>query len=154
MLKLNYTDVGLYMERTRSNPKLLIAQRVLFAFGDAVRAIGFAVSKRIAPYRTRSVLLSVTCNLPELEALAIALQQECNSSATVFPVDNGFVEVTLSGSWIAESKEAHEGMFLTMMSNSLSPFGAATPTETLRERTEFLIHKLWQMSEVHISSLA
>jgi hypothetical protein len=48
------------------------------------------------------------------------------------------VEVGLSGSWVAENREAHEGMFLTVMSN----------------RAEFLIHKLWQMSEVRISSLA
>jgi hypothetical protein len=31
MLKLNYTDVGLFMERTMTNPELLIAQRVLLA---------------------------------------------------------------------------------------------------------------------------
>jgi hypothetical protein len=31
MLKLNYTDVGLYMEQTMTNPELLIAQRVLLA---------------------------------------------------------------------------------------------------------------------------
>lgn len=53
-------------------------------------------------------------------------------------MDEEFVEVGLSGSWIAESKEAHEGMFLTIMS----------------DRTEFLLYKLWQMSEAHISSLA
>ena len=40
--------------------------------------------------------------------------------------------------WIAEDKDAHEGMFLTMMS----------------DRTEFLTYKLWQMSEARISSLA
>lgn len=31
MLKLNYTDVGLYRSRTMTNPELLIAQRVLLA---------------------------------------------------------------------------------------------------------------------------
>lgn len=38
---------------------------------------------------------------------------ECNGKITVIPVDDKFVEVSLSGSWIAESREAHEGMFLT-----------------------------------------
>ena len=57
---------------------------------------------------------------------------------TVISVDNEFVEVSLCGSWIAESKEAHEGMFLTVLS----------------DRAELLLYKLWQMSEAHISSLA
>ncbi len=59
----------------------------------------------------------------------------CNGSVTVIPVDDEFVEVRLSGSWIAESLEAQEGMFLIMM----------------EDRTEFFIYKLWQMSEAHIS---
>jgi hypothetical protein len=70
--------------------------------------------------------------------LEAALQQECNPSTTIFPVNNDFVEVNFSGSWVAESKEAHEGMFLTMMS----------------DRVERFIYKLWQMSEANISSLA
>ena len=126
MLKLNYTDVGLYMERTMTNPELLIAQRVLLAM-----RLGRSLYVELGH---ASFLLPA--DLPELEGLEIALQQECNPSATVFPVDNDFVEVNFSGSWVAESKEAHEGMFLAMMS----------------DRDEFLIYKLWQMSEVHISS--
>lgn len=93
-------------------------------------------------------------DLPELEELEAALQREYNPNATILLVDDASVEVNLSGCWVAESKEAQEGMFLTVMSNSLSPFRAATPTETLRERIERFIYKLWQMSEVYISSLA
>jgi hypothetical protein len=59
------------------------------------------------------------------------------SAATLIAVDEEFVEVGLSGSWIAEDKDAHEGMFLAVMS----------------DRTELLIYKLWQMSEARISSL-
>ncbi len=83
-------------------------------------------------------------DIPELKVLEMALQQEYSSAVTLIAVDEEFVEVGLSGSWIAEDKDAHEGMFLAVTSDSLS--------ETLRERTEFLIYKLWQMSEVHISS--
>jgi hypothetical protein len=68
----------------------------------------------------------------------MSLHQEYTSSVTLIAVDEEFVEVGLSGSWIAEDKDAHEGMFLTVMS----------------DRNEFLIYKLWQMSEVHISSPA
>jgi hypothetical protein len=128
MLKLNYTDVGLYMERTMTNPELLIAQRVLLA-------MRLGRSLYVEPGRA-SFLLPV--DIPELKVLEVALQREYGSVVTLIAGDETFVEVGLSGSWIAEDKDAHEGMFLAAMSN----------------RTEFLIYKLWQMSEARISSLA
>jgi hypothetical protein len=128
MLKLNYTDVGPYMERTMTNPELLIAQRVLLA-------MRLGRSLYVEPGRA-SFLLPV--DIPELKVLEVALQREYGSVVTLIAGDETFVEVGLSGSWIAEDKDAHEGMFLAAMSN----------------RTEFLIYKLWQMSEARISSLA
>lgn len=128
MLKLNYTEVGLYMERTMTSLELLIAQRV-------VLAMRLGLSLHIEPGRA-SFLLPV--DIPELQQLEMALRQEYQPTATVLPVDDQFVEVSLKGSWVADSQEAHEGMFLTMLS----------------DRTEFFIYKLWQMSEMHISSLA
>ncbi|MDX2213683.1 MAG: hypothetical protein SFY66_10390 [Oculatellaceae cyanobacterium bins.114] len=137
MLKLNYTDVGLFMERTMINPELLIAQRVLLAMRlERLPRRGNCFSPLYVEPGHASFLLPA--DLPELEGLEIVLQQECNPSATVFPVDNDFVEVNFSGNWVAESKEAHEGMFLTVMSGRLS----------------VSIYKLWQMSEVYISSPA
>jgi hypothetical protein len=56
----------------------------------------------------------------------------------VISIDDEFVEVSLSGSWVASDRGASEGMFLSVMSN----------------RAEFFIYKLWQMSETHISLLA
>ena len=136
MLKLNYTDVGLYMERTMTNPELLIAQRVLLA-------VRLGKTLYIEPGRASFLL---PADSPDLKVLEMALKQDYGSVVTLIAVDEEFVEVGLSGSWIAEDKDAHEGMFLAVMSDSLS--------ETLRERTEFLIYKLWQMSEIYISSPA
>lgn len=136
MLKLNYTDVGLFMERTMTNPELLIAQRVLWA-------MRLGRSLHVEPGRA-SFLLPV--DIPELEGLEMALQREYGSAVSLIAVDEEFVEVGISGSRIAEDKDAHEGMFLAVMSDSLS--------ETLRERIERFIYKLWQMSEAHISSPA
>ena len=68
--------------------------------------------------------------------LETAIHWEYGSVVTLIAVYEEFIEVGLSGSWIAEDKDAHEGMFLAVMS----------------DRNEFLIYKLWQMSEVHISS--
>jgi len=128
MLKLNYTDVGLYMERTLTNLDLLIAQRVFLA-------MQLEQTLHVEPGHASFLLRA---DLPELEGLVSALQRECSPSAIVLSVDEDFVEVNLSGTWVAESKEAHEGMFLTVMS----------------ERIERFIYKLWQMSEARISTLA
>ncbi|MGG6298222.1 alr0857 family protein [Leptolyngbya sp. AN02str] len=136
MLKLNYTDVGLYMEQTMTHPELLIAQRVLLA-------MRLGQMLHVEPGRASFLL---PADLPELEELEAALQREYNPNSTILLVDDASVEVNLSGCWMAESKEAQEGMFLALMSDSLS--------ETLRERIERFIYKLWQMSEVHISSPA
>ena len=128
MLKLNYTEVGLYMERTMTAPELLIAQRIILA-------MRLGQPLHIEPGRASFLLPADT---PELEGLEMALRQECSPVVTIAAVDEGFVEVGLSGSWIAEDKEAHEGMFLAVMS----------------DRVEFFLYKLWQMSEAHISTLA
>jgi hypothetical protein len=136
MLKLKYTDVGLFMERTMTNPELLIAQRVLLAM-----RLG-----QMLYIKPGCASFLLPADIPELKVLEMALQREYGSAVTLIVVDEEFVEVGLSGSWIAEDKNAHEGMFLTVMSDSLS--------EALRERTEFLIYKLWQLSEAHISSPA
>jgi hypothetical protein len=145
MLKLNYTDVGLYMERTMTNPELLIAQRVLLAMrlGRLPRRGNCFAPLHVEPGRASFLL---PADIPQLQVLERALHQEYGTAVTLIAVDEEFVEVGISGSWIAEDKDAHEGVFLAVMSDSLS--------ETLRERTEFLIYKLWQMSEVHISSPA
>ncbi|MEP0873105.1 hypothetical protein NDA01_25280 [Trichocoleus desertorum AS-A10] len=128
MLKLNYTEGGLYMERVMTSPEVAIAQRV-------VLAMRLEQCLQVEPGHASFLL---PADVPELEQLELSLRQECRARVTVMPVDDEFVEVSLSGSWIAESKESHEGMFLTMLS----------------DRVELLIYKLWQMSESHISSLA
>ncbi len=137
MLKLNYTDVGLYRSRTMTNPELLIAQRVLLA-------MRLGRSLHVEPGRASFLL---PADIPKLEMLEMALHREYGSVVTLITVDEEYVEVGLSGSWIAEDKDAHEGMFLTVM--SVYPEGG-----TASHRTEFLTYKLWQMSEAHISSPA
>ena len=128
MLKLNYTEGGLYIERVMTSPEVAIAQRF-------VLVIRLEQCLQVEPGHASFLL---PADVPELEQLELSLRQECRARVTVMPVDDEFVEVSLSGSWIAESKEAHEGMFLSVMS----------------DRTEFFLYKLWQMSEAHVSSLA
>jgi hypothetical protein len=125
MLKLNYTEDGLYMERVMTSPELAIAQRVILA-------MRLGQSLQVEPGHASFLL---PADVPDLEQLEMMLGLECRGRVTVVPVDDEFVEVSLSGSWIAESQEAHEGMFLSVMS----------------DRAEFFLYKLWQMSETHIS---
>ncbi|MEP0873644.1 hypothetical protein NDA01_28300 [Trichocoleus desertorum AS-A10] len=127
MLKLNYTEGGLYMERVMTSPELAIAQRV-------VLAMRLGQSLQVEPGHA-SFLLPADAQLEQLE---LSLRQDYGSKVSVIPVDDEFVEVSLSGSWIAEIKEAHEGTFLTVLS----------------DRVELLLYKLWQMSEAHISTPA
>ena len=88
MLKLNYTDVGLYMERTMTNPELLIAQRVLLA-------MGLGRSLHIEPGRASFLL---PADIPQLKVLEMALLKKYGSVVTLIAVDEEFVEVGLSGS--------------------------------------------------------
>lgn len=127
MLKLNYTEVGLYMERVMTAPELLIAQRV-------VLAMRLGQPLHVEPGRASFLL---PADIPELELLETVLQRKDKTSASIVPVDDKFVEISLYGSWVAETQEAHEGMFLTVMS----------------DRVEFFIYKLWQMSEAYVSFL-
>lgn len=127
MLKLNYTEVGLYMERVMTSLELLVAQRV-------VLAMRLGQSLYVESGRASFLL---PADIPELTQLELALRQSCSDRVTIFPVDDEFVEVSLSGSWVAESADAEEGMFLTVVN----------------ERAEFFVYKLWQMSQVHSSSL-
>jgi hypothetical protein len=128
MLKLNYTEDGLYMEQVMTSPELAIAQRVILA-------MRLEQPLQVEPGHASFLL---PADVPELGQLEMMLGLKCRDRVTVIPVDDEFVEVNLSGSWIAESKEAHEGMFLAVLS----------------DRAEFFLYKLWQMSEAYISTPA
>ncbi len=127
MLKLNYTEVGLYMERSLTAPELLIAQHVSLAMrlGEPLY---------VEPSRAAFLL---PASIAELAQLELALAQDA-SPAAVIPIDDEFVEVNLSGSWVAAGQTADEGMFLTV----------------LNDRAEGLICKLWQMTVALVSALA
>jgi len=127
MLKLHYTEVGLYMEQTMTNPELWLAQRV-------VLALRLGQPLHLEPGRASFLL---PADLPAPEQLERELQRELSLVITLIPVDDELVEVSLSGTWVAESSEAHEGLFLTVMS----------------ARSEFLLYRLWQRSQAHLAAL-
>jgi hypothetical protein len=62
------------------------------------------------------------------------VRSQAHSQLSIAPVDEEFIEVSVQGSWIASTCEAHEGMFVTVLS----------------DRAEFFVEKLWQATQVQI----
>jgi hypothetical protein len=125
MLKLTYTEVGLHMERIVGTLEGTIAHRVILA-------LRVGQTLYVEPGHA-SFLLPATA--PGLLQLKQALGLE--SAIVIMPVDTEWVEVSVTGSWIAEHVAAHEGMFITALS----------------DRAEFLVYKLWSATQNQVSSL-
>jgi hypothetical protein len=126
MLKLTYTDAGLHMEKVTVALEKLVTQRVVLAL-----RLGQAL--HIEPSRAAFLL---PADAPGLNQLRLTIRME-KSRVSVMQVDAQFVEVSVSGNWIAASDEAHEGMFITAFS----------------DRTELLVYKLWESTQDCVSSL-
>lgn len=127
MLKLTYTEAGLHMERVAASLELLVAQRVVLAMRVGQRLL-------VEPGKASFLLPADAPGLTQLQGM---LRLERTQTIAVTPVDDEFVEVSVDGSWMAENADAHEGMFIT----------------ALTDRTEFLVYKLWQVTRSAISSL-
>ncbi|HEY9618503.1 MAG TPA: alr0857 family protein [Microcoleaceae cyanobacterium] len=125
MLKLNYTESGLYMERVAAPLEVLVAQRVVIA----LRA-----GKTLFVQPGRASFLIPT-DAPGLAQLELALKLEQTETISIFPVDDEFMEVSVQGSWIAETVDAEEGTFIT----------------TFSDRSEFFVYKLWQVTQPQAS---
>lgn len=128
MLKLNYTESGLYLERIAAPLEMLVAQRVMLALR----------SGRTLHVEPGKASFLIAANTPGIQQLEAALRLEQNFSTTLSPVDSDFVEVSVQGSWLAESAYAEEGTFVTALS----------------DRTEFFVYKLWQLTQEKVSFVA
>ncbi|MBD2095278.1 hypothetical protein H6F90_08915 [Trichocoleus sp. FACHB-591] len=126
MLKLTYTDMGLHLERLAQSPEELVARR-------AILALRMSQNLHLEPSRAAFLL---PADLPELSTLEAAIRREGNAIALCSVCDD-YVEVSLRGMWIAPEVDAHEGVFVAVMS----------------DRLEFLLHKLWQVSQTQVSFL-
>lgn len=136
MLKLTYTEVGLHMEHIAALLETFVAQRVILALRTGQ-------TLHIEPGKASFL---VPADAPGLSHLEITLRLKHSQDITITHVDEEFVEMSLHGIWVAHSAEAHEGMFITTLCDFHS--------ETLRERAEFFVHKLWQSTQTEVSSLA
>jgi hypothetical protein len=125
MLKLQYTENGLFMERVIGSIEILVAQRVLLAMR----------SGQTLHVQPSNASFLVPANSDGLTRLDLALRLDRDLQVTVIPVDTDWVEISVQGTWIAESIDAEEGIFIT----------------ELGEQTEFWIYKLWEITQAAVS---
>lgn len=128
MLKLTYTDVGLYLERLTVSLETLVAQRVILA-------MRLGQTLHVEPGKAAFLLPMDTPGLERLEAM---IRLERAQDVVIIAVDDECVEVSIKGNWIAQDVAAHEGTFLAI----------------LGDRTELFVYKLWQMTHSTVSFLA
>jgi len=128
MLKLTYTETGFRLERLKISLELWVAQRVSMTL-CAGQTLYFEPSK-------------ASFLMPAKDSGLFRLEQFLGAEHKPFisfsRVDNDYVEVSLKGSWIAESMDAHEGIFIATFANQV----------------EFYLHKLWQSTQAQASFLA
>lgn len=121
MLKLNYTDYGLFLEQITASLDAVATQRVMLAVyaGEPLH---------LEPGRAAFLLQA---DIPGVAQLQNRLRAETTEPITVTLVDGEFVEVSLKGTWIASTADAEAGTFIT----ALAP------------DSEMLIYQLWQATQ-------
>ncbi|MBW4550019.1 MAG: hypothetical protein KME35_02700 [Aphanocapsa sp. GSE-SYN-MK-11-07L] len=128
MLKLHYTENGLFIEQVSGRLEAFISQRVILA----IRA---GQELHVQPGQAAFLLANQVSTLAEL---AVLMWTEQNPAIAISVVDLELIEVCIDGTWITEQVDAEEGTFLI----------------TAPEQTEALLFRLWQESQASISSLA
>lgn len=126
MLKLTYNDVGMHLEHFCGSMETVVTQRTLLAL-----RLGCSIC--VQPGMASFLIPVDGMNLKTFEAV---MQGDAARSIEICNVDAEFYEVSICGVWIANSHEGLDGMFV-----------AAMP-----EKTEFYVHKLWQISQDMVSA--
>ena len=128
MLKLTYTETGFRLERLKISLELWVAQRISLTLCAGQPLY-------LEPSKASFLLPAKDSGLFRLEQI---LGTEYKPFISFAPVDDDYVEVNLKGSWIAETVDAHEGIFIATFSNQV----------------EFYLQKLWQATQVQATFLA
>ncbi|MEO0645633.1 MAG: alr0857 family protein [Cyanobacteria bacterium J06650_10] len=118
MLKLNYNEYGLFLERVSASLDAIATQRVMLA-------VYSGETLHMEPGRAAFLVSVDATGVDQLESV---LQNDATQTVTLANVDSEFVEVSLKGTWIANSADAEAGTFIA----ALAPI------------CESLIYQLWQ----------
>ncbi|MEB3292776.1 MAG: hypothetical protein VKJ24_06420 [Synechococcales bacterium] len=97
MLKITYSETGIYLERLSYSLEELVSLRVMLALRLGQNLlIQPGTATLLLPIATRRILLSL------IQETAIAIT----------PCDAEFLEVELRGSWMAQDGERQDGIFV------------------------------------------
>jgi hypothetical protein len=135
MLKFTYTETGITIERVNRSLEELVMLRVVLAMRVGQRLI-------VEP-GTATFLLSA--NLQAWHLLDAVVRRSLNDTIALCQCDADSIEVSLRGTWIAQTTSSEEGIFLAELGDALPG--------TLCERAEFIVFKLWRESSACQSSL-
>ncbi len=127
MLKLTYTEDGLILEQVNGSLEEFVMQRVVLAM-----RVGQAL--HIEPGRA-AFLIAIAH--PYFQQLLNLTQSDQQQGMKVCLVDDQFAEVSIKGTWIADNRSSHEGIFMT----------------ALLDRTEEFVYRLWQATQSQFSSI-
>ncbi len=121
MLKLTYSETGLELERLTASVETLVSQRTVLAL-----RLGLPIFVQPG---WASFLIPV--DAVSLKAFKQAVKGESTKTIELCQVDDEYYEISLRGTWIANSNQAHEGMFVAVMG----------------ERSELFVDQLWQTTQ-------
>ena len=122
MLKITYLENEIYLEYLQKSVEAWKADRILVNLRAAVSIyIESSIASLILP-----INFSELKNLGELAKIELL---------DLIPCDDQYIEVALSGTWVAQSKTSETGVFVC----ELSP------------ESERFLYKLWQESQIETS---
>lgn len=125
MLKLIYTEDGLILESVNKTINALINQRIQLSLAAA------------QPFYLENSTATLLLNLDtkDFQILQTALSQDKTQSIHASVLEGDCVEVTLTGTWLAQDPESESGIFLAV----------------LGQDSEILIREYWQISELQLA---
>jgi len=109
MLKIIYTETGLYLERPSDSLESWITTHVLLS----VRA---GINLCLQPTRASLLLKG---NAQEVEEFMSKIDRETRKLLGLSCVDNEYLEVNLQGTWLDGGSKIDEGIFVTSLSDNL-----------------------------------
>jgi len=121
MLKLIYADASVRMEHLAETLETWVTARVLLSLR--------AGTPLFVEPTTACFLLPA--DLPQLAALEAAVARDLPEAIALDRCDTECVEVSLHGTWLAESAESDTGSFVAALPYNL----------------EFFLYKVWQAAE-------
>ena len=125
MLKITYLENGIYLEHLPESVEVWKTTRVLVSLRAA------------ASIHTESVIASLVfpAYTPYLTGLVELAEKHF---IEVIPCDEESIEVSLSGTWVAQSKDSEKGIFVCELDRS----------------SEHLLYQLWQESQIGTSVMS